>query len=95
MFRDILKGLILSLMFVFSTSIFAFDYAKLPEIVKKNITKQYSGENIKILSVTKMGGKFKIIIKTEDEQDIVIVTKQGKILSISASLMGLETEGGC
>jgi len=57
MFRDILKGLILSLMFVFSTSIFAFDYAKLPEIVKKNITKQYSGENIKILSVTKMGGE--------------------------------------
>jgi len=95
MFRDVSKGLILVLVFVFSTSVFAFDYAKLPEIVKTNITKQYSSENIKILSVKKMGKKFRIIIKTEDGKDKVIVTKKGKILSISDYLKGMEATGGC
>jgi len=52
-------------------------------------------KTLRYFLLQRWGGKFKIIIKTEDEQDIVIVTKQGKILSISASLMGLETEGGC
>ncbi len=95
MFKDTIKGLILVLVFVFSTSAYAFDYAKLPEIVKTNITKQYSGEEIKILSVKKMGKKFRIIIKTEDGKDKVIVTKKGKILSISDYLEGMEATGGC
>ncbi len=95
MFRDAIKGVILVLVFVFSTSAYAFDYAKLPEIVKTNITKQYSGEKIKILSVKKMGKKFRVIIKTEDGKDKVIVTKKGKILSISDYLEGMEATGGC
>jgi hypothetical protein len=82
-------------MLIFTTSAFAYDYASLPEIVKTNITKQYEGENIKILSVRKMGTKFRIIVKTESGKDKVVVTKKGKIMSISDYLKGMEASGGC
>ena len=82
-------------MLIFTTSAFAYDYASLPEIVKTNIAKQYEGEDIKVLSVRKMGKKFRIIIKTESGKDKVVVTKKGKILSITDYLKGMEASGGC
>jgi len=79
-----------------ATSAFAFDYAKLPNIVKANIKKQYKGATIKILFVTKKGTHFMLIIQTESEKDEVIVTKKGKILSIDEDLSDMEgAEEGC
>jgi hypothetical protein len=95
MFLKYIKNITFILLFIFATSAFAYDYASLPEIVKTNITKQYEGENIKVLSVRKMGKKFRIIIKTESGKDKVVVTEQGKILSISDYLKGMEASGGC
>ncbi len=90
-----IKFLVFIVLFVFTSSAFALDYASLPEVVKTNISKQYSGENIKILSVRKMGTKYRIIIKTESGKDKVVVNKRGKILSISDYLQGMEASGGC
>jgi len=95
MFLKYIKHFILIFMLIFTTSAFAFDYAKLPEIVKTNIAKQYKGEKTKVLSVKKKGSKFRIIIKTQSGKDKVIVTKKGKILSISDYLKGMEASGGC
>ncbi len=95
MFLKSFKSIILIFLFIFTTSAFAYDYAKLPEIVKTNVAKQYAGEDIKVLSVRKMGTKFRIIIKTESGKDKVVVTKKGKILSISDYLKGMEASGGC
>jgi len=89
------KSIILLSLFIFTTSSFALDYAKLPEIVKTNITKQYKGKKIKVISVKSMGSKFRIIIKTQSGKDKVVVTKKGKILSISDYLKGMEASGGC
>ena len=90
-----IKFLVFIVLLVFTSSAFALDYASLPEVVKTNISKQYSGENIKILSVRKMGAKYRIIIKTESGKDKVVVNKRGKILSISDYLQGMEASGGC
>ncbi len=90
-----IRFLVFIVLLVFTTSAFAYDYAKLPEIVKTNVAKQYAGEDIKVLSVRKIGSKFRIIIKTESGKDEVIVNKRGKILSISDYLKGMEASGGC
>ncbi len=95
MFTKYIKHLIVILFLVFTTFAFAFDYSKVPEIVKTNITKQYAGTQIKILSVSKVGAKFIIIIKTESGKDKVVVNKNGKILSISDYLNEMEASGGC
>ncbi len=93
--KNSIKCLVLIVLLVFTSSAFAFDYASLPGIVKTNIAKQYKGEDIKILSVKKMGAKYRIIIKTESGKDKVLVNKRGKILSISDYLQGMEASGGC
>ncbi|MFK5881807.1 MAG: hypothetical protein QM482_06300 [Sulfurospirillum sp.] len=95
MYMMFIKRLFFVVLLVFASSASAYDYALLPEIVKTNIAKQYEGEDIKILSVRKMGAKFRIIIKTESGKDKVVVTKKGKILSISDYLAGMEPSGGC
>ncbi len=93
--RFFIKCFSFIVLFVFTNSAFALDYSSLPEIVKTNITKQYSGEDIKILSVKRKGSRYAIIIKTESGKDKVVVTRKGKILSISEYLKGMEPTGGC
>ncbi len=93
--RFFIKCFSFIVLFVFTNSAFALDYSSLPEIVKTNITKQYSGEDIKILSVKRKGSRYTIIIKTESGKDKVVVTRKGKILSISEYLKGMEPTGGC
>jgi len=95
MLKSLLRYFVLLVMLLFSTSVFALDYSKLPEIVKINIEKQYNGEEIQIISVKKEGYKFIVIIQTEFGKDKVVVNKKGKILSISDYLEGLEPSGGC
>jgi len=90
-----IKYLVFIVLLVFTNSAFAQDYSSLPEIVKTNIAKQYSGEDIKVLSVKTEGAKYTIIIKTESGKDKVVVTRKGKILSISEYLKGMEPTGGC
>ncbi|NOX16042.1 MAG: hypothetical protein GXP61_08470 [Epsilonproteobacteria bacterium] len=90
-----LKYLIIFFLLVFSTSAFAYDYSKLPQIVKTNIEQYYKNQDIKVISVRKMGIKFRIIIKTESSKDKVMVDKKGKILSVSEYLKAMEATGGC
>ena len=95
MYANFIKRFVLVFLLIFASSIFAYDYASLPQIVKDNIVKQYDGENIKIISVRKMGKRFRIIIQTESGKDKVVVSKKGKILSISEYLADMEPTGGC
>ncbi len=90
-----IKCLSFIVLFVFTNSAFALDFSLLPEIVKTNITKQYNGKDIKILSIKSKGLRYTIIIKTKSGKDKVVVTKKGKILSISEYLKGMEPTGGC
>ncbi len=91
----LLKFLIIFCLLIFSTSAFAYDYSKLPKIVKTNVEKYYDGQDIKVISVRKMGAKFRIIIQTDSGKDKVVVNKKGKILNISEYLKGMEATGGC
>ncbi|WP_458700442.1 hypothetical protein ACKGJI_11405 [Sulfurospirillum sp. 1307] len=69
---------------------------KIPQTIKSSILKQYEGEDIKFLSIKKIGSvKFRVIIQTEYGKDKVIINKKGKIFSISEYLNDLEPTGGC
>ncbi len=93
MYRYILKILLLVLFSFWP--VYALDKSKLPPVVKQSIIKQYGKIDIKILSVKKNAGKFVIIVKTKEGKDKVVITKKGKILSISDYLEGMEPTGGC
>ncbi len=95
MYVSMIKRIVFVAFLIFASYAFAYDYASLPQVIRTNIAKQYDGENIKILSVRKMGKKFRIIIQTESGKDKVVVNKKGKILSISEYLKDLEPTGGC
>ena len=80
---------------LFSIVALASDFSKLPELIQKSLHKYYKNQNIQVLSVKRKNSKYTIIIQNDSGKDKVIVTKKGKILSISDYLGDMQPSGGC
>ena len=80
---------------LFSIMALASNFSKLPEPIQKSLHKYYKSQKIKVLSVKRKSGKYTIIIQQDSGKDKAIVTKKGKILSISDYLGDMQPSGGC
>ena len=95
MYLKLFRNTMITLVLVFSTSLFALDLSKLPQGVQDSIHNYYKNQKIKVMSITRKETKYTLIIKTKSGKDKVVVTNKGKILNISEYLIGIETTGGC
>ena len=96
MHRKILKIIFTLLLLSFSINASAFDFSKLPESVQKSLHKYYKDQKIKVLSVKTEKDKYIIIIQQDEGKDKVIVTKDGKLLSVSDYYIGVQfIDKGC
>lgn len=95
MYLKLFRSTMITLVLLFSTSLFALDLSKLPQGVQDSIYKYYKNQKIKVISITRKTEKYILIIKTKSGKDKVVVTNKGKILNISEYLIGIETIGGC
>lgn len=89
------KTIFTLLALLFSIAALASNFSKLPKPIQKSLHKYYKSQNIKVLSVKRKSGKYTIIIQQDSGKDKVIVTKKGKILSISDYLGDMQPSGGC
>ena len=89
------RNTMITLVLLFSTSLFALDLSKLPQGVQDSIHKYYENQKIKVISIIRKAEKYTLIIKTKLGKDKVVVTNKGKILNISEYLIGIEATGGC
>jgi protein-disulfide isomerase len=96
MFKRFISIFILTTLLIGSSALLAKDNIQVPSVIKSSIIKQYGQAKIKILSIKKIKSKkYQVIVKTDTGKDKVIITKKGKILSISDYLVGMEPSGGC
>ena len=95
MWRKAIKIIFMFFILLFSLNMSASDFSKLPESVQKSLHKYYKDRKIKVLSVKIENDKYIIIIRQDSSKDKVVVTKKGKILSISDYLVGIQPTGGC
>ncbi len=89
------KTVFILFVLLFSIMALASNFSKLPGPIQKSLHKYYKSQKITVVSVKRKSGKYTIIIQYDSGKDKVIVTKKGKILSISDYLGDMQPSGGC